>query len=69
MDEENRIAPEGKVWVCCACGKTSKDSYGIKFPKETSRGWDASCVLNCQLFNKDKLVFDIDNGRVVEVRS
>jgi len=68
LNKESRIAPKGKAWVCLACGKTSKDCYGTKFPKETSRGWDESCVLNAQLFDKDKLVFDIDSGRVTQVK-
>ena len=44
----DRFAPEGAIWVCAACGKTSKyDSYGID--GEHSRGWDESCALNAVL--------------------
>jgi hypothetical protein len=67
MSSTTRIAPEGKVWVCLACGKTSKDSYGIESPKETSKGWDASCLVSCQLFDKDKIKFDNNTGLVVEI--
>lgn len=53
----NKLAPKGKVWVCCACGKTSMWRYG--FSDERGRvvhggctsGWDESCVLNCNLFD------------------
>jgi hypothetical protein len=37
------IAPAGKVWICCACGKRTKDRYGDE------RGWDESCMLNSVL--------------------
>lgn len=37
----DRLAPEGKVWLCMMCGKTAKDMYGEE------RGWDESCALNC----------------------
>lgn len=40
-------APEGCVYVCGACGKTSATRYGIE--GERSRGWDASCMLNAVL--------------------
>jgi len=68
IEEKNRIAPKGKVWVCCACGKTSKDRYGLRFPEETTRGWDESCLLNSQLFDKDKLIYSEGEGRVLEVK-
>lgn len=54
------IAPDGKVWVCLACGKFTKDKFG------NDRGWDASCVLNSNLFNINDLV--IDNERVIAVK-
>jgi hypothetical protein len=59
----NETAPKGKVWVCCACGKLSRDLYGFK---PISRGWDESCVLNAQMFEEKKLV--IEQGRVVKVQ-
>ena len=68
MEDEERIAPEGKIWVCLACGKVSKDLFGSNNPEETTRGWDESCVLNAQLFDTDKLVFDVDSGRVTEIK-
>lgn len=42
----NEQAPEGKIWKCMACGKTSFDLYGNR---AVSYGWDESCVLNARL--------------------
>lgn len=51
----DRFAPEGAIWVCGACGKTSDyDSYGIEGRHD--RGWDESCALNAILVHKDKHV-------------
>lgn len=52
-------APDGFVWVCHACGKTTKDRYG------SDRGWDESCMLNSALHAEIALV--IENGRVVRI--
>lgn len=38
------IAPEGSIWVCTACGKTSNDKYG-----DPGSGWDVSCMMNSVL--------------------
>lgn len=54
--------PGTKVWVCLACGKMSNDQNGND---PISYGWDASCVLNSQQFDKDHLV--IKDGRVIRV--
>jgi hypothetical protein len=63
VEAKDRIAPEGKIWVCCACGKTSRDKYG-----DPGTSWDAACVLNSQLFDEDKLVYADDGKRVVRVK-
>ncbi len=43
-------APE-HIWVCGACGKTSK----TKAPTiHAQQGWDASCMMNAVLCEKDK---------------
>jgi hypothetical protein len=42
----NHVAPEGQVYVCAACGKTSRDKYGFQ---KISRGYDESCMLNAVL--------------------
>lgn len=44
---ENRMAPNGFIWVCQMCGKQSLDLYGEK--DYHSYGWDASCVINAEL--------------------
>lgn len=64
-EQEDRFAPEGFLWVCCACGKTSEHEYGMG--GRHSAGWDESCVLNSQLFAKDRLTFSPDGNRVVRV--
>lgn len=58
----NKIAPQGQVYVCTACGKKSRDLYG---DNPLNYGWDASCVLNAVLCYENKLV--LQNERVVKV--
>lgn len=67
-DSSNKRAPDGKVYVCLACGKTADWFYGFDNDglNQSSFGWDVSCVLNCDLFDRDKLVYQ--NGRVVEIK-
>ena len=43
----NGIAPEGTIYVCGACGKTSEDRFGMV--GEHSYGWDESCMMNSVL--------------------
>lgn len=42
----NLIAKPGYVWRCGACGKLSRDRYGMQ---PISYGFDESCALNCEL--------------------
>lgn len=42
----HRVAKDGFVFVCRACGKQSKDNFGYQ---SISRGWDESCMLNAVL--------------------
>jgi len=42
----NHYATAGQVWVCAACGKTSRDQYG---EQRISPGWDESCMMNAVL--------------------
>jgi len=42
-------APEGTVWVCGACGKTSHTRYGLD--RNKSPGWDESCMMNAVIIN------------------
>jgi len=59
-----RIAPEGYVWVCIACGKYSiGDRYGENC--EVSIGWDESCILNSCLVKEGN--YTENNGRVIHV--
>lgn len=46
LEHGNRLANDGYVFVCRACGKRSRDMYGNK---PISWGWDESCALNCVL--------------------
>lgn len=59
------IAPDGKLWVCFACGKTAKDKFGGALAME---GWDASCMINSGLVDIDKLVFNETENRVVMIK-
>lgn len=47
----NKIAPEGQVYVCSACGKQSQDEYG---EQAISFGWDESCTMHAVLCYADK---------------
>lgn len=58
----DHVAKPGRVWVCLACGKRSRDRYG-RAPVD--RGWDVSCFLYAVLCREDRLV--IEGGRVVRV--
>jgi hypothetical protein len=52
-DANGPKAPEGKIYVCCACGKTSKELYG---GPTAMRFWDESCMLNAVLANEADIV-------------
>jgi len=57
----NKIAKDGQVFVCAACGKRSKDQYGTK---AIDHGWDVSCMLNAVLCDEKSIV--IKKDRVVK---
>ena len=44
-------APDGQVYVCGACGKTSPTRYGFDASNKTvaDRGWDSSCAMHAVL--------------------
>jgi hypothetical protein len=44
-------APVGQIWVCCMCGKTSKNRAGTF---RASPGWDESCMVNAILCFEEK---------------
>ena len=60
----NEIAPVGQVWVCNACGKRSKDRYGLQ---RIDRGWDESCMLHAILCYEYSLVFK--EGQVTKAKA
>jgi hypothetical protein len=53
-------APEGTIYVCAACGKTSLTQAPTS---ESTMGWDESCMLNCVLVKEDSIKRGAD-GRV-----
>lgn len=59
----NELAPEGKVFVCLACGKRSRDLYGTQ---AINKSWDESCMLNAQLFEEKSLT--IINDHVYSIK-
>jgi len=79
--EGTEPATEGKMWVCTACGKTSRTRYGFLangervFPTTMMRsgkrvsmmGWDESCMMNAVLYSDTQLVCN-ESGRVTEVK-
>jgi hypothetical protein len=66
MDGSNRQAPDGKIWVCMACGKISKNKYGTD--PYRSHGWDESCFVNSELYDESRLVFDDDKRYVIKIK-
>lgn len=46
----NEVAPAGQIFVCGACGKRSRDRFGMQ---AISRGWDVSCMLHAVLCYDD----------------
>lgn len=58
-------APDGQVYVCGACGKTSPNR--APGTKGASRGWDESCMLNSFLCYIDGIERD-DKGQIRKVR-
>lgn len=57
-----RMAPEGQIFVCGACGKTSKDLYG----GQNSR-WDESCMMNAVLCHENSI--KKQNGLVTNAKA
>jgi hypothetical protein len=62
------LAPEGKTWVCCACGKTSRSRYGFDAQNKSvaMHGWDESCMLHAALADDRQLVRN-PSGRVTKI--
>lgn len=51
MLEGTAYAPEGAIYVCAACGKTSPTRYGFDDQNRhvSQPGWDESCMLHAIL--------------------
>lgn len=56
------IAPQGSIWACTACGKTSDHQYGEG--EKTMHGWDVSCSMHAVLIKDDESLKRGDDGRV-----
>lgn len=54
MNTTERMAPEGKIWKCSACGKLAKDRDGLDGFR--SPGWDVSCMLHAVLVEETTTV-------------
>jgi len=63
---KNMLAPDGKVWVCAACGKMSRDRYG---DSAISYGWDESCFLHAFLADRERLTLSQSGERAVRYDS
>jgi hypothetical protein len=61
----NKEAAPGKVFVCTACGRRSRDLFGFK---RISRSWDESCMANASEVPEDVLVIDQQTGLVTGVK-
>lgn len=68
-DDGTTLAPEGHIWVCLACGKTSKTQFG--FDKDNQnvamQGWDESCMLNARLIPESRIIERGPGGRVTKI--
>lgn len=58
--KELRLAGDGEIYVCGACGRTFKDPYSV----------DVSCMLNRVLCYEDSLEYDehhkLINAKAIE---
>lgn len=63
------LAPEGQVWVCFACGKTSRTHFGFDEHNKNvaDAGWDGSCMLNSELIPEADILERTADGRVRRV--
>lgn len=65
--DSKRFAPDGAAWVCGACGKISPhDRYG---DKDSSRGWDSSCMLNAVLCDAASIEREPSFGTAINARA
>lgn len=59
-------APEGQIYICAACGKTSPTQYGFdeNNKKVSDYGWDESCMLHAVLVYTDSIM--LQGARVIK---
>ena len=52
----NRKAPEGHIYICTACGRTSSWRYGFddKGDRTSDGNWDESCTMKCELVTSEQ---------------
>lgn len=56
---EPKIAREGTIWMCGACGRSNKDRYQVG---------DESCYMNASLVLESSIVRD-ETGRVISAEA
>jgi uncharacterized UBP type Zn finger protein len=51
------LCKEDEVWLCLACGKTSRTKYGFDTDGKNvcDHGWDVSCSMHSQLIKIEEL--------------
>jgi hypothetical protein len=73
LNEGSTLCADAHIWVCGACGKTSRTRYGFFKDEDghtwetapdgqrvASPGWDESCMLNAVLCYRDQRLRDSD---------
>jgi len=70
MDNGTARAPEGCIYVCTACGKTSHTRTGMDARGRNigMPGWDSSCYSNSALIREADIEERSESGRVLKVR-
>lgn len=53
--EIDPLAPDGKLWVCMACGRIAKHLYISRYATE---GWGEGCEENAELHDRKDLEID-----------
>jgi len=67
MSDGTELCKDDELWVCGACGKTSRSHYGFDKDEKSvaSPGWDESCMMNSSLFKKEELTYNDSKTRVI----
>jgi hypothetical protein len=58
VDNGTTAAPEGMIYVCTMCGRTSETRYGFDEHERdvATVGWDEACMLHAILCSKQRLL-------------